>query len=205
MKKCKAIFIPGFIIFLAGCTDTVDSLAREYRNTNNEGIDAMMMVTSDETARRMTIRVFKPLKDRYDNIDNRLKAVENNATTQDFVTETLQSNNVHLLLTELEINRQRYTLEMLRLRRLMDKLMEKKLAEDPNAKPIEAFPGLFEVVVKENTLTSLMTNIKTPKLVFEYMARFPDRKVKDYPALHDKFTKLRQSLTYTPPDIKLID
>ena len=206
MKKANAIIVSTMMTVLAGCTDSPDSLAREYRNANNEGIDAMMMITSENSAKQMAIRVFRPLKDRYDNIDNRLKAVHNNSTNEQFITQTFQSNNVHLYLTEIEINRQRYTLEMLRLRRLLEKQMEKKLAEDPNAKAAEAFPGLYEVVVKESTLNPLITAIKQPKLVFEYMNNFPNAKnVKNYDKLHEEFAKMRRSLTFTPPDIKLID
>ncbi|MSU80036.1 MAG: hypothetical protein EXS16_18340 [Gemmataceae bacterium] len=206
MIKIKAIVISGFILFLTGCTDTVDSISREYRNTNNEGIDAMMMITSDETARRMNIRVFRPLKERYDNIDNRLKALHNNSTNHDFVTACLESTNVHLFLTELEINRQRYTLEMMRLRRLTENLMEKKLAENPDAKIEEVLPGLTEIVIRESALMPLNTNIKTPKLIFEYMTNFGRaRNVKKYDKLHEEFVKMRQSLTFAPPDIKLID
>ncbi len=206
MKLCKILLTPLYVFFLVGCTDTVDSLSREYRNANNEGIDALMMITSDVSAQQMAIRVFRPLKDRYDNIDNRLKAVQNNSTNENFVTTTFQSNNVHLYLTELGVNRQRFTLEMLRLRRLTNSLMEKKLAEDPKAQPADVLPGLYEVVLKEGTLSALQMNIKSPKLIFDYMVNFPNLKnVKNYDKLHENFKKLRTSLTYAPPDIKLVD
>ena len=51
MKK-RCLLVLCLVAGLSGCTDTIDSVTREYRNANNEAIDAMMMVTSEARAGR---------------------------------------------------------------------------------------------------------------------------------------------------------
>ena len=64
MKK-RCLLVMCLLAGLSGCTDTIDTVTREYRNTNNEGVDAMMMVNSDAQAGIMIARIFKPSTDRY--------------------------------------------------------------------------------------------------------------------------------------------
>ena len=68
------------LLALTGCIDTIDSVTREYRNTTNEAIDALMMTTSDAQAKVVVLRVFKTLDDRYKLSDHRLKTVKMNRT-----------------------------------------------------------------------------------------------------------------------------
>ncbi len=64
MTHKRILLVSALVLFLTGCTDNMDSITRELRNCNNEAIDAMMMVTSEEQARHMTMRIFKPLTGR---------------------------------------------------------------------------------------------------------------------------------------------
>ena len=67
-----------FLLTGAGCVDNADSIAREFRNANNEVLDAMMMVTSEAQAGRMKIRVFAPLGDRLKFIERKLDIMDTN-------------------------------------------------------------------------------------------------------------------------------
>ena len=181
MKK-RCLLVLALLAGLAGCTDTVESVTREYRNANNEAIDAMMMVTSEARAGQMTARVFKPSVERYKAIDSRLNIVQNNRLNHDFVVETFESAGLHLYLTELEVNQQRFSLEMIRLRNLTNQ--EKDAGRE--------CPNLLELLSPSGPLASLRTQLTNPKLP-DMMGRFPNLKnVKDYEKLYQVFAKKRE-------------
>ena len=112
--KTRLILVVILLGMLAGCTDTADSISREYRNQINEGLDAMMLVTNEATAKRMNVRVFKPMGERFTDIDRRLGIVRANRAKKEFVTEFFESDSVHMYIGEIYLNRKRFELELLR-------------------------------------------------------------------------------------------
>ncbi|MBI2805201.1 MAG: hypothetical protein HYX68_09515 [Planctomycetes bacterium] len=180
MKRIPLVFL-SLAPILAGCVDTPDSVSREYRNVNNEVIDSLMMTTNDATAERMLRRIIKPSKDRYDAIDKKLASVEQNSDRKDFVKAVFESNGVHLYLTELDVNRQRFVLEMARLRKLY-----KELADAG-----EECPALKELVADESTLDHVRKQLTDPNLL-KTMKNFKKWKLSEYPELLEKFMERRK-------------
>jgi len=181
----------ALVFVAAGCTDDVDSVTREYRATTNEAIDALMMVTNEASAKRMNVRVLKPMTDRYSKIDKKLDLVRKNREKAEFVKEVLESDAVQVYLTDLMINRQRYGLEITRLRSLYD--AESKSGECPN---------LDEIVNKDNLLAPLKKHLTASDLV-TVMAEFPSWKVANYDKMYVKFAERRA--TFVPQrEIKLV-
>jgi hypothetical protein len=189
MMKYKLPLL-ALVFVSAGCTDDVDSVAREYRATTNEAIDALMMVTSEQAAERMTVRVLKPMAARYTAIDKKLGLVKYNRTKAEFVKEVLESDGVHIYLTDLEVNKERLALEMKRLKHLY------KAEIDAG----EACPKLDELVNKEGILDPLKKNLNEPELA-RMMKAFPNSKVASYDELLAKHMERRK--TFLPKrDIK---
>jgi hypothetical protein len=180
MKRIPLVFL-SLAPLLAGCVDTPDSVSREYRNVNNEVIDSLMMTTNDATAERMLRRIIKPSKDRYDAIDKKLASVEQNSDRKDFVKAVFESNGVHLYLTELDVNRQRFVLEMARLRKLHKELTDAG----------EECPALKELVADESTLDHVRKQLTDPNLL-KTMKNFKKWKLSEYPELLEKFMERRK-------------
>ena len=176
----------------AGCTDDVDSVAREYRATTNEAIDALMMVTSEASAHRMTERVLKPMQKRYEAIDKKLGLVKYNRTKAEFAKEVLESDGVHIYLTDLMVNHGRLALEMKRLKHLY------KTEIDAG----EVCPKLEELVKdKAPILEPLKKNLEEPELL-RMMKEFQNWKVSSYDELLKKHMERRK--TFLPKrDINL--
>jgi hypothetical protein len=190
MTRCKWLLL-ALVFVSAGCVDNVDSVTREYRATTNEAIDALMMVTNEASAKRMNVRVLKPMTDRYSKIDKKLDLVRKNREKAEFVKEVLESDAVQVYLTDLMINRQRYGLEITRLRSLYD--AESKSGECPN---------LDEIVNKDNLLAPLKKHLTASDLV-TVMAEFPSWKVANYDKMYVKFAERRA--TFVPQrEIKLV-
>ncbi len=193
MTRYKILML--FLVFgLAGCTDNVDTVCREYRATNNEAIDALMMVTSEAHADRLTVRIFKPLKDRYAAIDYKLKLVRANREKPEFAKEVLESDAFQLYLTDLQINVQRFGLEICRLRDLRRKIIEREreLLGDPNANvnPAELCPKLNALLTTPGVLDELDKNLFEPELM-RALTEFPGFKMKSYDDIFVKFAKRR--------------
>ena len=153
MTKYKLILMLLFLLVVSGCTDSVETVTREYRAANNECIDALMMVTNEAQAKQLTIRIFKPMESRYGEINRKLGLVKLNRSDAEFVKECYESDSLHLYLTDLQINAQRLTLEMLRIRRLVNALVEReeealRAAGDANPKvhPKDICPFLLDLV-----------------------------------------------------------
>ena len=176
----------------AGCTDSPESVSREYRNANNEAIDAMMMVVDDATAERMVRRIFKPLQERYDVLDKKLAAVEQNRDQKDFVKEVFESNGVHLYLTEIEVNRQRFILESVRL-----KAIHKQLKDAGHETP-----GLDELIGRTETLEPVRKQLTSPLLVTK-MATFKTWKLGNFDELLGEFMERRRFFE-APKDLSLV-
>lgn len=198
MMRRKLAIVPALLL-LAGCTDTADSIAREYRNANNEGIDAMMMITDNNRAKRMTSRVLKPLQGRYEAISKRLEIWKSNrATNKELVQEIYSSDSVHLYLAELPVNRQRFTLEMTRLRNLVNQYIEREQAlrreegkDEFDFDPKELCPDLYDLVNNPQVLDPLRKQLDKGELVRE-IEGFNNIKVADYPKLHEIFRAKRE-------------
>jgi hypothetical protein len=166
---------------LVGCVDNVDSVSREYRNANNEAVDAMMMITDDTRAAQMTRRIFKRMKDRYDALDRKVEIIKDNRDKKDFVKEVYESDSLHIYLTELEVNRERYQLEIMRLKDLV-----KQLGGDR-----ENCPNLYDLCYKDDVLSTLRKQLTDAKLA-KYIDQFPSWKVGDLPGLYAKFEAKRK-------------
>ncbi|MSQ95942.1 MAG: hypothetical protein EXR98_15500 [Gemmataceae bacterium] len=167
------------VLVFAGCVDSVDSVFREYRNSNNEAVDAMMMVTSESQADGLTARIFKPMGDRYDRIDKKLSILVINRTKKEIITETFESEGVHMYLTELEINRERFALEMTRLRDLHQQLIDAEVKElkrkgeaNPQVDPQKLIPKLDDLVNKADTLKKLKDQLGTNTDLMKLMNQF---------------------------------
>lgn len=191
------IFFAAILLAAVGCTDTIDTITREYRNTTNEGIDALMMVTDNDSAAQMTNRVFKRMVIRYKEIDDKLKIVEANRSKKEMVKEVYESNGFQIYLNELDMNRQRMSLEVARLRSVIKEYEkeerarldeEGKFNEEPNMK--EVCPRLYDLIYGNSELEVLRTQIVQPKIL-EIVAQFPTWKVDTYPMLYSKFMERR--------------
>jgi hypothetical protein len=195
------------IFTMVGCTDTIDSVCREYRNTNNEIIDALMMVTDEDSADRMKKRVIDPAVFRYRDIDARLTIVRSNRTKKEFVKETLESDGFQLYLTDLEVNRQRLSLEICRLRNLAEgyEKEERKKLNDPE-QPVNlasVCPTLHKFVYMEGTLQPVMEQLKQPKLL-DMVAQFGDWKVEGLGEMLKAFNAKREKSFQVKQKIDLV-
>jgi hypothetical protein len=207
----RVLLLPALTLLLTGCTDNMDSITRELRNCNNEAIDAMMMVTSEEQALRMTKRVLKPLQPRYSDIEEKLKSWESNRTKKEMVEETFKSNGFYLYIAELQVNKQRFGMEKARLRNLYKQYQKRKLDEmraagdnDPViTNPREVCPNLYDLVVNDTVLKNIESQLRDPKLK-QIVGRFPDLKVDNYRELFDQEFKKRRE-TIKSDGIKLVD
>jgi len=179
--KPRILIITILLGFLAGCTDTADTVSREYRNQINEGLDALMFVTSEESAKQMSLRVFKPMGDRFTDIDRRLGIVRSNRTKKEFVTEFFESDSVHMYLSEISINRQRFALEKTRLRDLVQQYKKRN----------EECPDLLTLVDDGGVMGPLKTQLEQPK-INEYISSFGEWKVDNFPELLAKFKAKRE-------------
>ena len=203
--KTRLILVVILLGMLAGCTDTADSISREYRNQINEGLDAMMLVTNEATAKRMNVRVFKPMGERFTDIDRRLGIVRANRAKKEFVTEFFESDSVHMYIGEIYLNRKRFELEVSRLKNLSKQCVEherelhKNSGKDTPFDANAACPNLLELA-SESPLASLSSQLKAPK-VFEYFRNFADWKVDNLPELLAKHQEKLKKFAKSAPAV----
>ena len=108
----------GLLLLCAtGCTDSIDSMARDQRNMNNEAIDALMTVKDDAQAKIVTDRVLEYFPERVKKIDERLKAWEFR-DSKEKANDLFRSDSLAILLVENVANRDRLKVEMTRLKEL---------------------------------------------------------------------------------------
>jgi hypothetical protein len=198
------------VITIVGCTDSIDTVTREYRNTNNEVIDALMRVTDEASAAAVKTRVIDPSDHRYRDIDGRLKIVRSNRTKKEFVKETLESDGFQLYLTDLEVNRQRLSFELARLRKLVDGYVKDKRQEldgqglqDQPVNVADACPNLHKLVYVEGTLRPILTQLTKPDLL-EMTSQFGGWKVDELDKMLTAFNAKRTK-TFQAPPVKLIE
>jgi hypothetical protein len=164
MRKLRFAPLAFFALFLAGCADTMDSLAREMRNANNEAIDALMLITDADQAKRVETRVLKPLAERYQNIDGRLDVWAANRTKKDRAAEIQASAGYDLFMAELPTNKKRFDLEQARLRDLYEKSVKK--ARDDGIDDAQAGARLasLKMLATQNGLDFINKQLSEPKL-----------------------------------------
>ncbi len=200
----------GFLFTLVGCTDNIDTLTREYRNTINESIDALMMITDERSAKRIQVLVLDNMSPRFKEIDRKLEIVVANRTKAEIVKDVFESDGFQLYLTDLTMNRQRLAVETTRLRDVFNKLKkverdrldeEGLFDEEPDMTKI--CPTLVELVDKEGKIDELRNQILQPKLL-QKVANFPNMKVNNYDALFQKFLERRKKSFVSDNDVEIV-
>jgi hypothetical protein len=157
--------VVAMLFCLVGCTDTIDTLTREYRNATNELVDALMMITDEASAKSYTNRVIKPSTARYKEIDNKLTIVRANRTKKEFVEEVLDSNGFLLFQADRMLNQERLALEKKRLLHLKRQYQQKG----------EQCPSIASLAVGAE-LDTLKQQLEQPKLI-DMFNQFKDWKV----------------------------
>lgn len=175
------LLVVAMLFCLVGCTDTIDTLTREYRNASNELIDAMMMITDEPSAKSYTQRVIKPSTARYKEIDNKLKIVRANRTKKEFVEEVLDSTGFQLFLADNEVN-------WLRFQKEKKRLLHLKKLYDQKGESCQALAALAD----GNEMDTLKQQLEQPQL-WEMAKQFKDWKVDTFEAKMKEFEKRRET------------
>ncbi len=163
----KLVLLP-LLCTLVGCsTDNASSLARDYRNLNNEYLDALMMVTSESTAKFAQDKVIKPYSERKGKIDKRYQTWELNTDNKEIVKDLLSSESVTMLFAEHRINRIRLQREKDRLKKLLNSKIETEKERqrqagvaNPAVDSRKEWPNLSELAAGA-VLNPLKDNIQT--------------------------------------------
>jgi len=190
----------------AGCSDNPDTLAREYRNLNNEAIDALMLTTSERRARLANEKIFGRYQERLQEIDRRFGIWETNADEKLMTIDVLSSESVITLIAENKTNQDRLAAETTRLSKLLRDMTEqeaarrRELGENPAVDTKEVWPNLHELVYSGRTKAlneQLTKGGKFAALVAKITG--PQWKYKPPPeiqkALEDNFTSLYKKLS----------
>ncbi len=132
----------------AGCRDSADMLSRDYRNLNNEAVDALMMITDESSANMMLERVIKQYPKRLQSVDDRVKNWKQNNEKDDYGSQIYSSDSMAILLIETEMNKQRVLLEEKRLQGLFRQLEgeARKSGQQGNFDAKQALPSLHALV-----------------------------------------------------------
>jgi hypothetical protein len=196
MKRLLCLTI--LLLTATGCVDNIESLTREYRAATNEGIDALSMITSEAHAKRMSTRVFKPMTDRFQKLDKKLDIIKNNRTKVEMVEELFDSDGLHIFLSDLIVNRQRFALEIIRLRALEKHLVDEAGAQD---NPRTACPALHDLLNMAEALKPLRRQL-TDNEIYRLLDQLPAWKTKNYEEMYAKFEKRRP--TFEPKRVLLV-
>jgi type I site-specific restriction-modification system R (restriction) subunit len=135
----------AIVILCAGCRDSADMLSRDFRNLNNEAIDALMMITDESSAKTMLERVIKQYPKKLQLVDDRCKNWKQNNEKDDYGSQIWTSDSVAILIVETEMNKQRLALEEARLAKLLKQLK--------SANPSASLPGLGALLGDEGNET----------------------------------------------------
>lgn len=167
MKRTFALLL--VVLTASGCVETADSISREYRNLNNEAIDALMMVTSEARARTAVDRVLSEYENKLKKIEGKVKVFKLNNEKVDVLKQVYNSDSVAILILENSYNKQRLEAEKKRLALLFNTL--KATRPDLELKYLEQVAKGGEKVTKiaqqldNNDLLKLFeTTQKDPKL-----------------------------------------
>ena len=209
IARSKKAWLGLVLCCLAGCSnDTAHSLSRDYRNINNECIDALMMVTSEARAKFVTDKIFKTFPDRVGPLDKRAATYEQNTDDKTIVLQMISSESVAILLAENIINQRRLKLEQERIKNLLAfkvrTEIEKLKAEgqaNPDAKARDKWPSLNDLATG-GTVSTFKTHLEKGTPIATLFSNFPKKawdkaRPKDWKerndafnAIFDKFNKL---------------
>jgi hypothetical protein len=189
------------LVLLTGCVDTVDTISREYRSALNEGIDALMMVRTEAQADNVNTRVFKPLGQRFRDLEDKLKPKQG----KDFTREAMGSEGLQMYITEMDINAQRFGLEMTRLRKLMQIYVDRNREalrasgdDNPVVSESRVCPALHALITSD----VIRKELRSPKLL-EFLRQAPGQKVEGYDKMYADFVAKR-SIYKVPREIRLV-
>jgi len=154
----KLLLLP-LVLTLVGCSDSATSLSRDYRNLNNEVLDALMMVTNETSAKWATDKIVKPYADRKGNIDKREQTWELNTDDREVCKDVMSSESVAMLFAEHLTNKKRLQLETARLKKLLEANVSRETERlrqggDPNpvVDPRKHWPTLNDLAMGTSTL-----------------------------------------------------
>ncbi len=120
MKKHR--YAALVLMLLAGCTDNVDQLMRDERNLGNEIVDALAVAVNEAQAKRVCTFVFERIPDRIAKFDDRMRYLKLNTDEKEFGNGLYGGSATALFLAECKINLQRYDMEQLRLKNLIQQI-----------------------------------------------------------------------------------
>jgi hypothetical protein len=142
---------------LTGCsTDNPTSLSRDFRNLNNEAIDALMMVTNESRAKFVNDKIIGTYQDRYGKIEKRMQTYVQNTENETIILDTLRSESVAILLAESQFNIPRLNHEQQRLKKLLEATVQRekdrrKEAGDPDPVNVDKFcPSLNALATSDH-------------------------------------------------------
>jgi hypothetical protein len=166
----KLLLLP-LVSLLVGCSrDDAASLSRDYRNLNNEAIDALMMTTNEFRARHGNEKILKPYQDRLGNLDKRFDQWVLGAEDKLVPGEVLRSEGVATLMGEREFNKKRLANELARIQKLLDARVEREKEvmrgqgiADPKVDARKFWPNLWEISSGASTQTLQRTLDKGTK------------------------------------------
>jgi hypothetical protein len=110
-------FLSFLLLCATGCTDSIDAMARDTRNMNNEAVDALMVVTNDAQAKIVIDRVFDNYQEKVKKIDDRLKNWDFR-DSKEKANDLFLSDSLAILFVENVANRDRLLIEKTRLKEL---------------------------------------------------------------------------------------
>jgi hypothetical protein len=129
------------LVLLAGCTDNIDQLMRDERNLGNEIVDALAVAINEDQAKRVCTFVFERIPARLEKFTDRMRYLKLNTDEKEFGNGLFGSTATALFLAECKINLQRYDMEQLRLKNLIQ-----QIGGDPKT----SCPSLLDLTTKYN-------------------------------------------------------
>jgi DNA-directed RNA polymerase len=187
-RACLALAL----CLLTGCsTDSAHTLSRDYRNVNNEAIDALMLVTNESRAKIANVKIVKTYPERVGDIDRRMASYVQNQEEVLVLSEVLSSESVMILFAECKINLRRLDKEQERLKKLLASLVQNekdRRKEANNAEEVQAdklWPNLDSLA--RSDFPALRNNLKKGTGVSELMAKFA---LQQFKKARDEFDKI---------------
>jgi hypothetical protein len=177
----KAAWLP-FVALLVGCSsDNSSSMARDYRDMNNECIDALMMTTGESRARIAVNKILKTYTERVGTVDKRLSTWLQNSDEKYVVRDVLSSESVATLFAECQTNQKRLKLEQLRIQKLLDshvaaEVDRRRLGGEANpvVDPRKEWPNLAELA-SGGQIAGLKSNLEKGTQLGDLVKKFPGK------------------------------
>lgn len=171
MKRTLAAL--ALVLVAAGCGDNATILSREYRNYNNEFIDALMTTTNETRAKIAKDKVIDTYETRIADLDKRMDIWEQNKEKEDVSRDTFTSESVALLFSENKRNQERHAREKDRLRKVLDALK----AQNPGADPAKEWPALNELATSSKA-DAVVKQLTSGGKFAALISKFPNWKLK---------------------------